>query len=136
MRTVLSRLLPGSDLKLGILELCDQENIKTGVIVSAVGSLSEASLRIADGETVITAQGPFELTSLSGTISGNHAHLHCSLFDEAMNTIGGHLMKGCLVNTTMEIAILDLSDDYASTREMDQSTGYDELVVTPIKQKL
>lgn len=135
MRPILFRLLPQSDLKLGILEMCAAEKIRTGVIVSAVGSLSEASLRIADGETVITALGPFELTSLSGTISQGHAHLHCSLYDTAMNTIGGHLMQGCVINTTMELCILDLSDEFDTRREPDDSTGYDELVVFPASVK-
>lgn len=129
MRPLLFRLTPGTDLKEAILQHCSLENVKTGVIISAVGSLRQVVIRIADGHTVIERTGPFELTSLSGTISADQAHCHLSLYDAAMTSIGGHLMKGCLVHTTMEIAILDLSDEFDSRRQPDPETGYDELVV-------
>jgi len=135
MRPLLFRLTPGSDLKRSILDRCALEKIQTGVIVSCVGSLSEACLRTADGVSLIRQTGPFELTSLSGTITEDSAHLHCSLFDHAMNAIGGHVMEGCLIHTTMEICILDLSDEVQSARLMDPSTGYDELVITPKSPK-
>jgi len=38
-------------------------------------------------------------------------------------------MLGCLVNTTMEITLLDLSDDVSAQRKYDENTGYDELFV-------
>jgi uncharacterized protein len=135
MRPLLFRLTPGSDLKLGLLEQCALGQVKTGVILSAVGSLSVARLRIADGKTVIEKAGPFELTSLSGTISTSSLHCHLSLYDEAMNTLGGHLMEGCLIHTTMEISIMDLSDEFDTARQPDPRTGYDELVVSGRKLK-
>ena len=135
MRPVLFRLPPNSDLKREILKLCEKEKIQTGVIVSAVGSLTQAVLRIADGKTVITQTGPFELTSLSGTLTNGSAHLHASLYDAAMLSFGGHVMEGCLIHTTMEITILDLSADVTTTRDFDPVTGYDELVVHPKRMK-
>jgi len=135
MRPILFRLTPGTDLKRGILSICAQKKIQTGVIASCVGSLSEACLRMADGVSLIRQKGPFELTSLSGTITSDSAHLHCSLYDHTMNSIGGHVMEGCLVHTTMELCILDLSDEVKSDRIMDPGTGYDELVVTALRPK-
>jgi len=135
MRPLLFRLTPGTDLKQGILEKCAIEKVKTGVIISAVGSLTHAVIRIADGKTVIERTGPFELISLSGTISANSTHCHLSLYDEHVNTFGGHLMEGCLIHTTMEISIMDLSDEFDTARQPDPQTGYDELVVTERKLK-
>lgn len=135
MRPVLFRLMPKTDLKQGILSVCEKEKIETGVIVSAVGSLTQAVLRIADGKTVITQTGPFELTSLSGTLTHGSAHLHASLYDAAMVSLGGHVMEGCLIHTTMEIAILDLDDEVKTDRVHDPKTGYDELVVLPQRMK-
>ena len=85
MKPYLLRLTPQMDLKKAILAYCDQKQILTGSIIAAVGSLSSAVLRTADGHSVIEKLGPFELTSLSGTISHGSAHLHCSLVDAQMN---------------------------------------------------
>ena len=133
MRLVLTRLLPGTDLKKGILDLCEYEHLQTAIVISAVGSLTESVLRTADGKTLFAKIGPFELTSLSGTISHGKAHLHCSLYDRDMITIGGHVMEGCLVHTTMEVCLLGLDEEVSTERLFDPSTGYDELLVHPKK---
>lgn len=131
MKPYLLRLTPHTDLKIAILEYCELNQIETGSIIAAVGSLSKAVLRTADGHSVIEKIGPFELTSLSGTISHGSAHLHFSLVDAQMNWIGGHVMEGCLIHTTMELTILDLSDEFDTDRLFDPETGYDELVIKP-----
>ncbi len=41
-------------------------------------------------------------------------------------------MDGCIVHTTMEITLLDLSDDIQAERTYDSETGYDELNVIDI----
>lgn len=129
MKTLLFRLSPHMDLKLSLLEFCADAHLQTGVIISAVGSLTEAVLRSADGKTEHTLKGPFEVTSLSGTITGNQAHLHASLFDASFKAYGGHVKAGCIVHTTMEIAVLDLSEQYETERTFDPETGYEELRV-------
>ena len=55
-------------------------------------------------------------------------HIHVSLSDEDLNTIGGHLKDNCLVNVTAEI-VLGEFDEFIFTREYDESTGYKELVI-------
>jgi predicted DNA-binding protein with PD1-like motif len=115
------------DLKVSLLEFCADAHIQTGIILSAVGSLKVAVLRSADGKTEHTLQGPFEVTSLSGTITNDKAHLHLSIFDDQFKAYGGHVKDGCIVHTTMEIAVLDLSEHYETERTFDPETGYDEL---------
>lgn len=48
--------------------------------------------------------------------------------DEDLNTYGGHLKDGSIVNTTVEIVLLEL-DDVIFNREFDDSTGWKELVI-------
>ena len=127
MKPYLFRLSPHMDLKVSLLEFCADAHIQTGVIISAVGSLKVAVLRSADGKTEHTLQGPFEVTSLSGTITSDKAHVHLSLFDDQFKAYGGHVKDGCIVHTTMEIAVLDLSEHYETERTFDPETGYDEL---------
>jgi len=127
MKPSLFRLSPHMDLKVSLLEFCADAHIQTGVILSAVGSLTVAVWRSADGKTEHTLQGPFEVNSLSGTITNDKAHLHLSIFDDQFKAYGGHVKAGCIVHTTMEIAVLDLSEHYETERTFDPETGYDEL---------
>jgi len=123
------RLHPDEDLLAGIIEKCVKKHLNAAAVISAVGCLKEVRFRTADGHSVFHEINDFEVTSLSGTISGDGPHLHIQLCDAKLRSIGGHLLKGCLVNTTMEIVVLNLENEYILSREFDDSTGYDELVV-------
>jgi predicted DNA-binding protein with PD1-like motif len=83
---------------------------------------------MAGGKSLIEKEGPFEILSLTGTISNDGVHLHCSLSDESGQVWGGHLCKGSLIHTTAEI-VLGLLEDHRLSREFDPKTGYPELVV-------
>lgn len=122
------RLLPGQDLKKGILQYCNDHGIKAGAVVTCVGSLSYAVIRMADGELVREFERPYEIVSLTGTIADNGGHFHIALSDRDGAVIGGHLMEGCIINTTAETVIADLSNTCELTREYDPATGYKELV--------
>jgi predicted DNA-binding protein with PD1-like motif len=73
-------------------------------------------------------EGPFEIVSLVGTLSGGTDHLHISLSDKDGNVIGGHVIGGLYVYTTAEIVIGECQQ-LAFDREHDASTGFAELVV-------
>src|SRR5690606_15104542 len=107
MNQITTRLKRGEDLKAGIVRIVKDNKVKAGVIVSAVGCLSQASLRIADGKTVKTWNESFEIVSVTGTVSVNGCHIHVSLSKLDGSTIGGHLKEGCIINTTVEIVILN-----------------------------
>ena len=121
------RLKKGADLK-GEIESFAKAHHISGILLSGVGSLTKLQIRLADGESTMEKNGEFEIVSLMGTLSEDGVHLHISVSDEEGNTIGGHLKNGCIINTTAEICILEL-EDYKFTREFDEDTGYDELVV-------
>ena len=121
------RLTKGMDLKKEIEEYSIDNNL-SGCILCCVGCLDKLVIRLADGVSVLEKEGHFEIVSVTGTLSKDGVHIHISVSDEEGNTIGGHLKNGCIVNTTAEIILLDIEDKEFS-REFDESTGYEELVI-------
>lgn len=129
MKPYLLRLKPNQDIKLELLRYTKDHNIKTASIVSAVGSVSSMKVRIADGKTIVTDTHNREVLSLSGTIIHGKIHAHIGAISTSMDVFGGHLMEACIVHTTMEITLLNLSEDILAERIYDSETGFDELNV-------
>ena len=121
------RLRRGDDLMLSIKELCREKNIAAGVVLSAVGCISEGRVRDASGVTIRNIREHCEIVSLDGTVSAQRCHLHISLSREDLSTIGGHLVSGCIINTTCELVIAELPGIRFGVEE-DPETGYDELI--------
>lgn len=121
------RLRRGDDLLLSIQQLCQEQGIQAGVVLSGVGCISEGCLRDAGGERLRHIPQPCEIVSLTGTVSIDRCHLHISLSREDLSTIGGHLMPGCIINTTGELIIGQLPGVRILVED-DPETGYDELV--------
>jgi hypothetical protein len=128
MRTIALRLGPGTDLKGELLGLAAREGVRAGWVLTCVGSLSHARLRLAGGAEHGIWQGPFEIVALTGTLSPDGGHLHLAVADHQGRTVGGHLAEGCVVRTTAEV-VLGADDRLVFAREHDPATGYDELVV-------
>lgn len=126
------RLLPGQDLKSEIQNFCIFNNIKAGCILSGVGSLTSACLRLAGSEITLETSGKFEIVSITGTVSQNGSHLHIAVADHTGSVIGGHLLNGNTIFTTCEIVILNLPEQEFK-REFDDSTGFNELKTYLIK---
>lgn len=124
MKELAFRLHRGDDLREKIEEKCI--DINTAVLISGVGCLSSANIRLAKAVDYLKETNDYEIVSLNGTISNGKAHLHISLSDEKGNVIGGHLEKGCIINTTCEV-VLGILEEYKSIREYDQATRYDEI---------
>ncbi|PWU04156.1 MAG: hypothetical protein C5B52_02030 [Bacteroidetes bacterium] len=131
---IVIRLKPGMDLKRELDLLTKEEKIEAGWILSAVGSLTNYVIRFANQPKAATAIGHFELVSLTGTLSKNGSHLHISISNEKGATIGGHLLEGCLIYTTMEI-IIEKSNEYSFTRKKDKETGWKELAIKKLNIK-
>lgn len=125
------RLKPGDDISICLEEICKDYSIQAGIILSCVGSLREVSLRYAGEPDTTKLTGPFEILSLTGTISVNGSHLHLSISDNTGKTIGGHLKQGNKIYTTVELSVGVLSN-LIFTRETDPSSGYKELVIKQI----
>lgn len=121
------RLRRGDDLLLSIRKLCEQKQIKAGVVLSAVGCISRGFLRDASGVTVREIDEHCEIVSLNGTVSEVRCHLHIALSKEDLSAVGGHLCPGCIINTTCELVIGELPGIRFGVEE-DAETGYDELI--------
>ncbi len=128
MKTAAFRLHPGQDIKKELVSFTKENNIHAGVILTSVGSLKRATLRLANENIVKDFEQKFEIVSLVGTLCCDGVHLHISLSDASGNVIGGHLMDGCLVYTTAEIVIGEF-EDVVFSRKSDAVTGFRELVV-------
>ncbi len=89
-------------------------------------------VRIADGKSVVSDEQNREVLSLSGTLINGKIHAHMGAISMSMVVFGGHLMEGCIVHTTMEITLLDLTNDIKAERIHDSETGFDELNVIDI----
>jgi predicted DNA-binding protein with PD1-like motif len=126
------RLLPGSDLKKSLLLLAKEKEIKAAFILTCVGSLEEAAIRMAGAGEVKQFSDKLEILSLSGTFSSRGGHFHICTSDKNGRVCGGHLMEGCIVYTTIEIVIGEASG-IEFRRAEDIETGFKELKITPLK---
>jgi uncharacterized protein len=128
MKTFALRLKGDRDLKQSLKEFVSLNQIQAGFILTTVGSLKEAKIRLADRPDSTFFQEKFEIVSLVGTLSIYGIHLHISVANREGKTIGGHLDDGCIIYTTAEIVIGE-SEDLIFTREVDEGTGFKELKI-------
>ena len=129
MRSHTFRLKPQQDLFDSIEEFVKRNHIEAGCILSSVGSLTHATLRLANRSYYNDYEGHFEIVSMTGTVSIHGSHIHVAISDGDGVTIGGHLVSGCKIYTTAEIVLLEL-DDVIYKREMyENDSGYEELTV-------
>lgn len=124
------RLKPEQDLKASLKTFVEQNNIQSGFILTTVGSLKQATLRFASQDETQVFEERFEIVSLVGTLSTHGLHLRISLSDKNGETIGGHLVDGCIIYTTAEI-IVGTTEDFTFLRTVDTVTGYKELEIQP-----
>jgi hypothetical protein len=96
-----------------------------------VGSLKVASIRFAMKPDATTLEGPFEIVSVTGTVCKDGPHVHVSIADSEGRVLAGHLARGSLVNTTVELVILDISSEWKFERVTDPVSGDKELRCTP-----
>ena len=133
MNLIAIRLHPGQDLNQALNTLVVQQGIEAAAVVTCVGSLRKAVLRYANQPAGTPLEGPFEIVSLTGTYSRHGSHAHISISDGQGQTLGGHLMDGCLIYTTAEI-VLAVVENTLFLRKLDTETGYDELVIQQISE--
>jgi hypothetical protein len=122
------RLSPGSDLRRSLEESVAVHGSHAAFVISGIGSLSRASLRLAGKPDATAFAADLEILTIAGTISPDGAHLHMSVADADGRVTGGHLGYGCTVRTTAEVLVV-LLPEWSFTREADGATGYPELVV-------
>jgi hypothetical protein len=91
--------------------LAREAELHTGVVMSGIGSLQNASIHTVVSndypprEEHIKIDGPLEIVQFGGIIANYQPHIHISLWDSQRNYLGGHLHEGCRVLTLSEISI-------------------------------
>jgi len=130
MKVLALRLKPDTDLRQTLKNFTLQNNIQAGFILSAIGSLKQATIRFANQDTSAVLDNKFEILTLNGTLATSGIHLHICIADKHGKTIGGHLDNGCIIYTTAEI-IIGTTTDFTFTRTPDPQTGYNELEIIP-----
>lgn len=122
------RLQPGQDLRDALEDIVRQLGATAAFVVQGIGSLSVAQLRFAGVEQPVELRRDLEILTLAGSLAPDGAHLHMSVSDAEGRVFGGHVARGCIVRTTVEI-LLALLPDHAFSREPDAQTGFMELVI-------
>lgn len=132
------RLLPGDDLRTGIMAPVLSRGLKAAWMVSCAGSLTQFAIRFANESNVnVSSMSHFEIVSLSGTLSSNNYgekegswHLHIAVSDSNGKTYGGHLASNVnsTVYTTVEL-VIGYSCEFEFERAVDGSTPWDELQI-------
>jgi len=127
-RIIVSRILPGSDLLQSIKDIIAEEEIKYGLIISAVGAVEKVRIRnleeVPEEYPITDANRDFrtidkacEMLTLAGDIyqvegkNLSQVHIHGTFSfveDEKAHTVGGHLLEGCIVVGFAEVYIMEL----------------------------
>jgi len=118
-RLVLVRVNPGDDLLLSLQEAVRRENLRNGVIVSGVGSLSRYRVHVVKttelppGDVFFDGEGPFDILALTGAVLDGRVHAHIT-FSNTEKALGGHLEEGCRV-LTFAVAVIAETPDVEMT---------------------
>ena len=139
-RSIIARILPGTDLISGIDKICKDHQITNGAVVSAIGTLEYATVvyvvSARDNPIGVAyvppkrIEGPLELLSAQGSIGKNHdqrrsIHLHGLMSAPDMGIYGGHLVEdGNPVLATAEI-LIEEAVGVDMRRELDPETGFE-----------
>ncbi|MEM5327052.1 PPC domain-containing DNA-binding protein [Paraburkholderia sp. JHI2823] len=128
MQTTPVRLSPGDDLRVAVEGLLNRYASQAAFVIQGIGSLGAAQLRFAGAESPAELRGDLEILTLAGSVSPDGAHLHMAVSDAQGRVFGGHVARGCVVRTTVEL-LLVLLPDHRFSRAPDPLTGYAELQI-------
>jgi predicted DNA-binding protein with PD1-like motif len=110
------RLLEGEDLLVGMQERIARSGMNAGFFM-AIGALRNAVLGLyhTGKYKQIEADGPLEIAACMGNVALNEAseivvHAHVVVSNKKGEALGGHLMRGCIVDPTAELIVLEALD--------------------------
>lgn len=138
-RTIVGRLLPGTDMLEGIQAACRQHNVKHGFINCAIGAFKQATFTYPipkDGEKIgiaysdpVILDGPIEFLGGQGVICQSEQeeyliHMHGSASDKDMQVWGGHfLVGGNIILATLDFVIQEVLG-VEMLRKFDEETAF------------
>ena len=130
MELIPLRLRPGDDLKQALESWVAHGGGGSAWIVSGIGSLTVAQLRLAGRTEPSVLDRDLEILTLQGSLCRSGSHIHITVADANGAVLGGHLCEGSVVRTTAEVLVARLPQ-WQLQRAVDPTTGYRELVILP-----
>ncbi len=130
MELIPLRLRPGDDLKQALESWIAHEGEGSAWIVSGIGSLTVAQLRLAGRREASVLDRDLEILTLQGSLCRSGSHIHITVADANGAVLGGHLCEGSVVRTTAELLVARLPQ-WQLQRAVDPTTGYRELEILP-----
>ena len=135
------RFEPETELKSALIDFVTAKKLSSPFILTCVGSVKKATLRFAEKtddkmrkfEEIRTFNEPFEICSLTGTLTsnGNGCHLHVTLGRGDGSSVSGHVVGDMIVFTTAEVVVGNCPG-HRFSRERDERTGFPELVIKQV----
>ena len=102
-----------------IQTVCEDHDIETGYVASAIGTLRNLNVHYLttddltasrdERNTVLELDGCWEVSGVNGVIAAGDPHLHVTA-DDGERTVAGHLEDGCEINALGEVVIRRLED--------------------------
>ena len=130
MELIPLRLHPGDDLKQALESWLELPAGGSGWVVSGIGSLTVAQLRLAGRTEPSVFDRDLEILTLQGSLCRSGSHIHITVADANGAVLGGHLCEGSVVRTTAEVLVARLPQ-WQLQRAVDPTTGYRELEILP-----
>ena len=130
MELIPLRLRPGDDLKQALESWVAYGGGGSAWIVSGIGSLTVAQLRLAGRTEPSVFDRDLEILTLQGSLCRSGSHIHITVADANGAVLGGHLCEGSVVRTTAEVLVARLPQ-WQLQRAVDPTTGYRELEILP-----
>ena len=130
MELIPLRLRSGDDLKQALESWVAHGGGGSAWIVSGIGSLTVAQLRLAGQTEPSVLDRDLEILTLQGSLCRSGSHIHITVADANGAVLGGHLCEGSVVRTTAEVLVARLPQ-WQLQRAVDPTTGYRELVILP-----
>ena len=130
-RRIIGRLDKGTDLLVGIAEVCKKHRVRTATL-SGLGALERLEVSEYDQRNRVykpsrAFEGVFEVLNVTGNVSDRdnkpfvHAHVTVSRErDNGIEVLGGHLLAARVFAFEF---VLEVMDDLVLKRTADQTTG-------------
>ncbi len=113
----------GDDFHECVEKAAREKDIRTGVILSGVGTFDRARIHyivhteFPSENKFVEIEGPVELCSVDGIIADYVPHMHCTMALRGNELFAGHLEPGCNVLYLAEVVIARLTG-----RELERDT--------------
>lgn len=122
---IVLKLERNDDVLASITQFIEDYEIQDGVLLAGIGSLSKLGMHYVipyeefpempededELDERMVSEGAWEVGNMQGMIHDGKPHVHLTVYSsERDQTISGHLERGCIVHTLMEMVLEPLED--------------------------